>query len=89
MLISDVIRRGLGPAASEVCVLMGANVADEVARDEVGRQTLDWGGMTIWVSVIAADSCEAVAPKTNTHARSFARRQSAAETGRRGRCYSR
>lgn len=35
VLISDVIREGLGPVVSDVCVLMGANVADEVARDEV------------------------------------------------------
>lgn len=37
VLVSQIIREGMGPAASEVCVLMGANVADEVARDEVGR----------------------------------------------------
>lgn len=35
LLISDVIREGLGRVVSDVCVLMGANVADEVARDEV------------------------------------------------------
>lgn len=35
VLVSQIIREGMGPAASEVCVLMGANVADEVARDEV------------------------------------------------------
>ena len=35
VLVSEVIRAGLGDAATDVCVLMGANVADEVARDEV------------------------------------------------------
>lgn len=39
VLMSDLIRQGLGPVASDVCVLMGANVADEVARDEVRAHT--------------------------------------------------
>lgn len=47
MLITDLIREGLGERASEVCVLMGANVADEMARDEFCEATIgchDTGG---------------------------------------------
>ncbi len=40
VLISDVIRQGLGTTAQEVCVLMGANVADEMARDEFCEATV-------------------------------------------------
>lgn len=47
VLITDLIREGLGERASEVCVLMGANVADEMARDEFCEATIgchDTGG---------------------------------------------
>jgi hypothetical protein len=40
VLITDMIREGLGEDVSEVCVLMGANVADEMARDEFCEATL-------------------------------------------------
>jgi glycerol-3-phosphate dehydrogenase (NAD+) len=40
VLISDIIRKGLGDAASDVCVLMGANVADEMAQDEFCEATV-------------------------------------------------
>ncbi|GAB5029474.1 glycerol-3-phosphate dehydrogenase (nad(+)) [Nannochloropsis oceanica] len=39
VLITDLIRKGLGGDV-EVCVLMGANVADEVARDEFCEATV-------------------------------------------------
>lgn len=40
VLITDLIRQGLGERASEVCVMMGANVADEMARDEFCEATI-------------------------------------------------
>ncbi len=45
MLITDLIREGLGEDV-EVCVLMGANVADEMARDEFCEATVGCNGTT-------------------------------------------